>query len=166
MTTDVHGEAADELDVPDCARHLLDIGRQQLAAIRERERAEKERKAAEERARFEAAFAPVRAAVAAVVPEGLLRYVDWQEKEFKDLDGSSHPVELTVPGCLPVHITMTSRNPDRRWEVYCGFFPGVWDEERQKATNTTESVESLPVALALAREGFLAQREHDDTAPL
>jgi hypothetical protein len=101
MMTDVTGPARDELDLPTPVRHLLDIGRAQLAELRAAAEAERERAAKEEAGRF-----------AAVVPDTLVQYVDWQEQAFRDAAAveppTHHGVKVSVPGCVALTVTVRS----------------------------------------------------------
>jgi hypothetical protein len=155
MTADVTGPARDELELPTPVRHLLDIGRAQLAELRAAEAAERERQAEANRVRFNAMFGPVRAFVGALIPDTLLQYVDWREGEAATRDPfNAHEVTLKVPGCGPVKVPLAI-NERGEWVIYRGYF----------LDGLREPVPTIAVAVALAREAYLERQADEESVP-
>lgn len=155
---------------------ILDKGAQALRELRDREASEFAERKRFDDAEWAKLWIGFRLGVTVHLPQEIEPYIDWREAEFRDASRDNagtyslfhhlRAKEITVrcPGCMPVKLAYHHSEVEGGW--YCmGIHAPIW-LELEKTASQWHRVENIFLALAMARETFLAQAEHDATHPL
>jgi len=170
---------ATQISLTDLESHevlaIIEVGQKRLKEIRHTE----SEKAAAKKRRDDAAWSNLwtkfQDDAQAVVPGGLCSFIDWRESQWRDdsraADGSycffrNRGKEITIrcPGVAAVKIGFHWAEDESRW-VCVGIHAPVWCPAEKTSARFSEQPD-VYVAMAVARETFLAQAEYDATHPL
>lgn len=178
--------------LPGAVLRVLTAGRLALREQRDREAAERRAKQDAEDNLWAGCFTGLPAAVRQIVPADLLPYVEYREAEeratYFNADGvrdgggywltpnwTNTQVELRCPGCetvsIPLHRSYSGETTAAvaagwtPWQQWSGFHAHPWDAEHNRLGQSV-AYPTLALALAVAREAWLARQQHEREVPL